>query len=80
MKKAFKNLDITNGEFYNLYQHSFKILLNSLYGTYAINGWRYTDGFKMCSSATTCTGQRLIQESILYINEEMDKRVNLEQK
>lgn len=53
---------------YDSQQHSFKILLNAVYGAFAINSWRFTDGYKIMSSAITCTGQRMLQESILETN------------
>lgn len=75
MKESYKKGDTEKGILYNQKQHSFKILLNSLYGAFAINGWRYSDGFKMCSSAITCTGQRMIMEGISYINTEIEKEL-----
>ena len=55
--------------------------LYDVYGCYAINGWRYTDGHKIISSAITLTGQRLLQESIKnmndYINNENEKATYL---
>jgi DNA polymerase elongation subunit (family B) len=68
MKKAYKAGDTEKGEFYNRRQHAYKIKLNDLYGCYAINSWRYTDGHKIISSAITLTGQRLLQESIVNMN------------
>ena len=68
MKKAYKSGDAEKGEFYNRRQHAYKIKLNDVYGCYAINSWRYTDGHKMISSAITLTGQRLLQESIINMN------------
>ena len=68
MKKAYKAGDAVKGEFYNRRQHAYKIKLNDLYGCYAINGWRYTDGHKVISKAITLTGQRVTQESIKFIN------------
>ncbi len=67
-KKAGNNEDWENYKLYDLYQLAFKILQNALYGTYAINGWRYTDGFKICSASITNSGQRLTKESIIFIN------------
>ena len=67
-KKAGKAEDWVNYKLYDLFQHSFKILQNAMYGTYAINGWRYTDGHLICSAAITNTGQRLTQESIVNVN------------
>jgi DNA polymerase elongation subunit (family B) len=68
-KKAGNNEDWENYKLYDLYQLAFKILQNALYGTYAINGWRYTDGFKICSASITNSGQRLTKESIIFIND-----------
>jgi DNA polymerase elongation subunit (family B) len=63
------------GEFYNKRQHAYKIKLNDVYGVFAVNSWRYTDGNKFISKAITLSGQRLITESIKfcndYINNEM---------
>lgn len=64
MKDAYKRGDIEMGVLYNQKQHSLKILLNAVYGGFAINSWRYTDGYKICSSAITNTGQRFIMETI----------------
>jgi DNA polymerase elongation subunit (family B) len=66
------------GEFYNKRQHAYKILLNSLYGCFAINSWRYTDGHKFISKAITLTGQRLIQETINFLNIEGNKELDQE--
>ena len=68
MKKAFKAGDTVKGEFYNKRQHAYKIKLNDVYGVFAQNGWRYTDGHKMISKAITLTGQRLTQDSITFVN------------
>jgi hypothetical protein len=69
MKKAYKvDNDPVMGEFYNKRQHAYKIKLNDVYGVFAINGWRYTDGHKFISKAITLTGQRLLQESIANMN------------
>jgi DNA polymerase elongation subunit (family B) len=80
MKKAYKSGDAVKGEFYNRRQHAYKIKLNDVYGCYAINGWRYTDGHKMISKAITLSGQRLIQESIKFCNEWMNKQLNTYEK
>jgi DNA polymerase elongation subunit (family B) len=45
-----------------------KILLNAVYGGFAINSFRFTDGFKILSSSITTTGQRFIMETIKYAN------------
>ena len=69
MKEAYNvKKDPVLGEFYNKRQHAFKIKLNDVYGCYAINGWRYTDGHKIISKAITLTGQRVTQESIKFVN------------
>ena len=69
MKDAYKSGDKVTGDLYNQKQHSIKILLNSVYGTFAINSWRFTDGYKILSSSITTTGQRFITETIKYANE-----------
>lgn len=75
MKKSYKEGDKVKGEFYDRRQHAYKILLNSVYGCYAINSWRYTDGHKIISSAITLTGQRLIQESIKFLNKKANEEL-----
>lgn len=76
MKKAYKvDNDPVMGEFYNKRQHAYKIKLNDVYGVFAINGWRYTDGHKFISKAITLTGQRLTQESIKFVNEWMNQQL-----
>jgi hypothetical protein len=80
MKKSYKAGDAVKGEFYNRRQHAYKIKLNDVYGCYAINGWRYTDGHKMISKAITLTGQRVTQESIKFCNEWMNKQLGTEDK
>ena len=75
MKKAYKAGDAVKGEFYDRRQHAMKIKLNDLYGCYAINGWRYTDGHKIISKAITLTGQRVTQESIKFVNLWMNEQL-----
>ena len=75
MKKAYKSGDAVKGEFYNRRQHAYKIKLNDVYGCYAINGWRYTDGHKIISKAITLTGQRVTQESIKFVNQWMNEQL-----
>ena len=75
MKKAYKAGDAVKGEFYNRRQHAYKIKLNDVYGCYAINGWRYTDGHKIISKAITLTGQRVTQESIKFVNQWMNNQL-----
>ena len=80
MKKAYKAGDKVKGEFYNKRQHAYKIKLNDVYGVFAINGWRYTDGHKIISKAITLTGQRLTQDSITFVNDWMNVQLNTEDK
>jgi len=75
MSEAYKKGDTALGEYYNRLQHAYKIKLNDVYGCYAINGWRYTDGHKMISSAITLTGQRVTQESIKFCNKWMNSKL-----
>ena len=81
MKKAFKeDKDPVMGEFYNKRQHAYKIKLNDVYGVFAINGWRYTDGNKFISKAITLTGQRLTQESIIFVNKWLNQQLGTDDK
>jgi DNA polymerase elongation subunit (family B) len=79
-KKAGKKEDWANYKLYDLYQMAFKILQNALYGTYAINSWRFTDGFKICSAAITNSGQRLTKESITFVNDIFPRQLDIDQK
>jgi DNA polymerase elongation subunit (family B) len=79
-KTAGKAEDWANYKLYDLYQMAFKILQNALYGTYAINSWRFTDGFKVCSAAITNSGQRLTKESIEFVNDYISEQLNIENK
>jgi DNA polymerase elongation subunit (family B) len=79
MKKAYKvDNNPVMGEFYNKRQHAYKIKLNDVYGVFAINGWRYTDGHKFISKAITLTGQRLLQESIANMNNYLNNELGNE--
>jgi DNA polymerase elongation subunit (family B) len=71
-KTAGKSEDWANYKLYDLFQHAFKILQNAMYGTFAKNGWRYTDGHLICSAAITNSGQRLTQESIVFANNKLN--------
>jgi DNA polymerase elongation subunit (family B) len=77
MKKAYKEGNKELGDFYDKRQHAMKIKLNDVYGVFAINGWRYTDGNKFISSAITTTGQRLDQEAINFINEQINLELGI---
>jgi len=77
-KTAGKAEDWANYKLYDLYQLAFKILQNALYGTYAINSWRFTDGFKICSAAITNSGQRLVKASIDGINDMIDEYLEMD--
>lgn len=67
-KQAGKTEDWNNFKLYDLFQYAFKILQNAMYGTFAKNKWRFTDGYLICSCAITNTGQRLDKESIDFVN------------
>ena len=79
-KKAGKAEDWSNYKLYDLYQLAFKILQNALYGTYAINSWRFTDGFKICSAGITNSGQRLTKESITFANQYISDQLDIDLK
>lgn len=72
-KQAGKAEDWANYKLYDLFQHAFKILQNAMYGTFALNTWRYTDGHKICSASITNTGQRLTKESIDFVNNKINQ-------
>lgn len=78
MKEAKKAGDKPLSEHYNRLQHTFKIKLNDVYGVFAQNGWRYSDGNLFISKAITLTGQRLDQESIDFVNKEVTKELGVE--
>jgi hypothetical protein len=79
MKDAFKvKKDPVLGDFYNRRQHAYKIKLNDVYGVFAINGWRYTDGHKFISKAITLTGHLLTQDSIKCLNKWMNNEIGTE--
>jgi hypothetical protein len=80
MKKAYKSGNKELGDFYNSRQHAYKIKLNDVYGVFAINGWRYTDGNKFISKAITLTGQRLTQESIKFVNIWLNEQLGTDDK
>ena len=71
-KTAGKEKDWDKYKLYDLYQHAFKILQNGHYGTYAKNIFRYTDGWLICSSAITNTGQFLTKSSIEFVNNKLN--------
>ena len=75
MKQSYKSCDKELGEFYNKRQHAMKIKLNDVYGVFAQNGWRYSDGNLFISKAITLTGQRLDQESITFVNKEINSEL-----
>ena len=80
MSQAYKSGDKNLGDHYHRLQHAYKIKLNDVYGCYAINGWRYTDGHKIISSAITLTGQRVTQESIKFVNKWVNDKLNTKNK
>lgn len=71
MKQAYKSGDTEQGEFWHLRQYTMKILLNSLYGALALASFRF--GSVILSEAITLSGQRIIQESSLFVNRHMNK-------
>jgi len=73
MKKAYKSKDKEAGAKFHLLQYTMKILLNSLYGATALSSFRY--GNVQLSKAITLSGQRIIQESALIANREMNKEI-----
>jgi DNA polymerase elongation subunit (family B) len=73
MKKAYKSKDKEAGAKFHLLQYTMKILLNSLYGATALPSFRY--GNVNLSKAITLSGQRIIQESALIANREMNKEI-----
>lgn len=77
-KKYGKEGNKDKEEFYDKRQHAFKILLNAVYGSYAINGWRYSDGHKFISAAITLSGQRLDKEAIDFSNNWLNKKLGTE--
>ena len=78
MKEANKAGDQEKYEFYKRYQLAVKVMLNSIYGCTALNSFRYGDGKRIIAGSITLTGQRIIQESIKYVNEEMNKEIGTE--
>lgn len=79
-KKAGKEQNWDNFKLYDGFQLAFKILQNALYGTYAKNVWRYTDGYLICSCAITNSGQRLDIESINFVNKKLNEEFNTNEK
>lgn len=75
MKEANKNKDQEKYEFYKRYQLAVKVMLNSIYGCTALNSFRYGDGKRIIAGSITLTGQRIIQESIKYVNSEMNNEI-----
>ena len=73
MKKAYKSGDKELGAAFHMKQYTMKILLNSLYGATALGSFRY--GNVILSEAITLSGQRIIQESALEANREMNKEI-----
>jgi DNA polymerase elongation subunit (family B) len=74
-KQAGKKQDWDNFKLYDAFQLAFKILQNALYGTYAKNIWRYTDGCMICSAAITNTGQTLTRNTIKFVNSTLNKEI-----
>ena len=49
-----------------------------MYGTFAKNGWRYTDGHLICSAAITNSGQALTKNTITFVNDKINKEIGKE--
>jgi len=75
MKKAYQAKDNEAGAKYHLLQYTMKILLNSLYGATALPSFRYGMNHSILSEAITLSGHRIIQESALVANREMNKEI-----
>jgi len=73
MKKAYKSKNNELGAAFHMKQYTMKILLNSLYGATALGSFRY--GNVYLSEAITLSGQRIIQESALAANVEINKEI-----
>ena len=75
MKKAYQSGNKELGAAYHMKQYTMKILLNSLYGATALGSFRY--GNVILSEAITLSGQRIIQESALSANREINKEIKV---
>jgi DNA polymerase elongation subunit (family B) len=75
MKKAYKANNKELGATFHMKQYTMKILLNSLYGATALGSFRY--GNVILSEAITLSGQRIIQESALSANREINKEIKV---
>jgi len=75
MKEANKKGDQEKYEFYKRYQLAVKVMLNSIYGCTALNSFRYGDGKRIIAGSITLTGQRIIQESIKYVNNSINSEI-----
>jgi DNA polymerase elongation subunit (family B) len=75
MKEAFKSDNKELGATFHMKQYTMKILLNSLYGATALGSFRY--GNVILSEAITLSGQRIIQESALSANREINKEIKV---
>ena len=73
MKTAYKAGNKELGAAMHMKQYTMKILLNSLYGATALGSFRY--GNVILSESITLSGQRIIQESALAANREMNKEM-----
>lgn len=78
MLKARDELDFDKAKFYDTYQSVYKTFCNSLYGVLILPSFRYCDGRKWLSSATTMTGQVIIKSTINYVNDKMNKELGTE--
>tara|TARA_R110001592_G_scaffold75770_2_gene229221 strand:- start:687 stop:1001 length:315 start_codon:yes stop_codon:yes gene_type:complete len=72
-KKAKEAGDEKLAAAFHMKQYTMKILLNSLYGATALGSFRY--GNVILSESITLSGQRIIQESALAANREMNNEI-----
>jgi len=75
MKEAFESGDKEEGEHYHLTQHTYKVLLNSVYGCLALASFRYSLPNSLLAESTTLTGQRVITESSRFTNKHLSECV-----
>lgn len=75
-KQAGKDKDWEKYKSYDLFQQVFKILQVACYGTFALANWRYTDGHRICSASITNTGQKATKETIKFVNNFINKKIN----
>jgi DNA polymerase elongation subunit (family B) len=73
MKEAYNSGNKDLGDDLHMKQYTMKILLNSLYGATAQPSFRYGSNLAILSEAITLSGHRIICESALFVNKEINK-------